>query len=144
MTPSLTTRITERISQYRAMLAAAHSGIWIVSPKRETESSIFIHRDDSLGRTICEVYSVNFGCVGDAEEQAANAALIAACVNDKEGELQAIEGLLKAIDCTHCEGTLSIPFDGELWPCGCATDYRSGLRAILTRWIDGRERDEKA
>lgn len=63
------------------------------------------------------------------ERQAANCILIAACVNGKERELLAIEGLLTLYTRDRC--MLTYPAKQE-------------VEAILTRWLEGREADEKA
>lgn len=115
LTTRITTRITERIAQDRAMLAAGTQGKW---------QTRFLYRMFRAVRN----HQTTLGLMmqGDDTKDWPDAELSASCVNDKEGELLVIEGLLDSV----CE-----------WECDCLPCAK--LKAILTRWIEGRERDEK-
>lgn len=134
---NLATRIQTQIAQDRAMLAEGTQGKWKVDRTH-------IYTGDSMIPIIAGTGLLTW------QNEKDNMALIAACVNEKEGELLVIEGLLEIVTgCLVCEGTgiSKVKGTGESghrqWtdaPClRCVMPI-----AILTRWIEGREAmDEK-
>lgn len=136
---NLTTRIQARIAQDRAMLAAGTQGTcraarglqynaYFCVPLYINEHEIGLIKDNALEGT-----QEPFVVCRDESKIVANATLIAACVNNKEGELLMVEGLLGM-------GCIKDKVPGENQD-DCDTDYQHlacKRCATLARWIERR------
>lgn len=148
---NLITRITERIAQDRAMLAAGTQGKWGVEGGGRVVAAASTDYVAFCQTRVSPMVG-HFDYEG-LRLAAANAALIAACVNGKEQELRVIEAdltmhriLVSRLARHGSDWRERLPLLVETLSFEDQTFLDLALKseAKLTNWLEGREADEKA